>query len=88
MLTLNFHTGDFLVVMYLRPNVRALKSVYTFYTKIYDSINNYAHHGRNQIHIRILEVVIFCKTIGCLHAANDWNYIHSIKTQHFNSYSF
>ena len=50
MLTLSFHTGNFLVVMYLRPNVRALKSVYTFYTKIYDSINNYAHHGRNQTH--------------------------------------
>ena len=41
----------FLVVDHLCLNVKDLKIVHTFSTKISDSIHNYVHHGRNHPHV-------------------------------------
>ena len=36
--------------MYVCLNVKPLKNVYTFCTKISNSVNNDIHHGKNQPH--------------------------------------
>ena len=49
----------FLVVMYMCLNVRYLKIVFTFHTKISDSIKNYVHYGEMQPHSGVLDDLIF-----------------------------
>ena len=50
----------FLVVTYLCLNVKPVKSLYTFHSKICDLIKNKTHHIKSS-HIGKLDMVIFCE---------------------------
>ena len=59
-----------------------LRSVCTFCTKIYDSINNYIHNSKDKTHQEFGYCHIFVKTLICLRSSGYWTYIHIRKTQH------
>ena len=53
----------FLMVAYYCLNVKALKTVCTFRTKIFDYIKNYVHHGVNQPNQGVGGGCIFINTL-------------------------
>ena len=53
-----------LVVIYMCPNVKLIKSVCTFHTKICDSVKNYVHHGKNKPHQEVENGCFFVKNMN------------------------
>ena len=51
----------FLVLLYICPNSKPLKILCTFCTRVYDSINNYDHHGKKQLRQEFEYGFIFIK---------------------------